>query len=361
MKYYMTPLDVLSFRDGRPFGSGDEHLLKLAFPPSLSTIYGALRTSIMSEFKGAFYDAASIPAKTLEVTGDKDGFGELAIKDFGFILNRGTGERIYITPNDILKSKTTKGYQTAGPMELPAGVKTNLPEELKQISSAALKDFYESPDEFITENGLIKYLTNIPLNEDDFIKSEKFYQKECRTGITVDTGSKTVEQGALFTIEFVRINKDAGFMIDINHTLSGGYFKLGGEGRAVKIEKSGGKEFAVPNVKVNRGIKVVTITPLFSENGWYPQKESVKMIENKADTKLKFLTASIKGYKSIGGWDLAKGQSKPMLRYIPEGSVFYFEPEDKNIKEINNSEIINLSAASEQIKQGFGLSIIGGF
>lgn len=48
MRIFIEPNDILMFRDGRPFAGEDDHFARGVFPSSPATIYGALRSHILS-------------------------------------------------------------------------------------------------------------------------------------------------------------------------------------------------------------------------------------------------------------------------------------------------------------------------
>lgn len=359
MKYEIVPNDVLSFRDGRPFGSSDDHSIKLAFPPSLTTVYGALRTAVIGAEIKNFGQMDDLSKAALDVAGNADNFGSLTINDFGFSLD---GKRIFKTPSDILKKKDSANideYTVLQPKKVNADEALNLPVNIEYILQPgnAKSDFFESAEEFITEEGFSQYLKGQALKREFFIERTKYYDTEKRTGIKINKDRKTVEEGCLFSIEFARLKDKCSFLIETSDKILLNQIKLGGEGRSANINASDFNSL-FPSLDKIKFLKVVLLTPLFLEKGWYPDSDVIRKIEERVGCKMKFLTASINRYKSIGGWEIQANKSKPMRRFIQEGSVFYFELE--NLSEINNNIIFNLSTDDNDIKQGFGLAILGG-
>lgn len=361
MKYYIKPQDVLSFRDSRPFGGEDEHRINLSFPPSPATLYGALRTSILSGVKDGFFAPANVPPDIKNLIGDENHFGTLEIRDFSLVYD---DERIYATPNDILKIKTKDGNDfrvvTAAPAKLKGDIKTNKPEEVKYLSLPPSDEviFYEAPPRFIRHSGLVKYLTNQKLVKSDFLSSDEFFRPEYRTGIRIDKNTLTVEEGALFSVEFARLNRKSAFYIEVNTPLNSDVIKLGGEGRsAALIPKELNSE--LPETKMLNGLKIITTAPLFSSNGYYPDARITAKIKEQTGDDAELVSVSVRGYKPVGGWNIVKNSSKPLKRYIPEGSVFYFKCNNAN--NLIKSKIINISPSEDELKQSFGLAITGGY
>jgi CRISPR-associated protein Cmr3 len=46
---------------------------------------------------------------------------------------------------------------------------------------------------------------------------------------------------------------------------------------------------------------------------------------------LKPVAVAIKGYDTIGGFDYAAHADKPSRRYVPAGSVYYFDSENQEV------------------------------
>jgi len=362
MKYYIKPQDVLSFRDSRPFGSTEEHKLHLSFPPSPATIYGALRTSLLSTVNDAFFSFQNIPPEVKNLVGDENRFGALAINDFSLVYGN---ERIYPTPNDILKikSKNKDDFEVviAAPAELKNNITTNKPAETGRLSLPPSEKvvFYEQPPGFIRHSGMVKYLTAQKLDRNDFLPADEFFQSEHRTGIRINKRTRTVEEGALFSVEFARMNDRSSFYIEVNTELKPGVIKLGGEGRSAALSPAN-LTCGFPELNAANGIKLITVTPLFSKSGFYPDAEITEKIKTLTGFPVELISASVRGYKPVGGWNIVKGSSKPLKRYIPEGSVFYFRTDNAN-NNLINSKIINISPSEDESKQSFGLVIIGGY
>lgn len=362
MQYLLKPIDVLSFRDGRPFGSSDEHKVSLLFPPNLTSFYGALRAAVMAECRGAFINENNMTEEIKKISGSSKQFGSLKINDFGFFTENKKSGRIFITPSDFLKVKGSKPERYIKLHPDSSEKLSNLPEGLTMLSPESEKDsFYESAELFITKEGFIKYLTGEKITHNDFLDAGEFFSPENRTGIKINRKNRTVEEGALFSIEFARLKDESAFIIETDYSLKLNLIKLGGEGRACSVQPlSEENDLVLPDVKIKNGIKVIMLTPLLSSQGWCPEPKSIETLEKITGLKLKLTSAAIGKYKGVGGWNIVENMAKPQSRYIQEGSVFFFESEQKNI-EIKINKPINICADPEDFKQGFGLAAIGGY
>lgn len=362
MKYSIRPLDVLSFNDGRPFGYADDHRLHLAFPPSPATIYGALRAAFMGQHERAFIDQSAMPDETKIVAGTKDAFGSLSITDIGFLLNGSKPRRLFLTPRDIVRDKLSKAHVVLAPHANETGCTTNMPDGIAELAGAENSEtgFFEQAEAFITADGLKNYLTGTVPSADDFVPLSDFYLKENRTGIEIQKFSRTVKEGALYTIEFARLSHGARFIIETDYPVPVGLLKLGAEGKSAHVEHIT-LDNDLPDVECRNGLRVIVVTPLHSAMGWQPDASSVAILESKLRVKLTLRSAVVGNYRSIGGWDIQHRRPKTHRRFIGEGSVFYFSIDGADHGRSSKNAVTNISTDENDRKQGFGLTILGGY
>ena len=79
---FIEPLDVLLFRESKPFSGGEDHLARSVFPPPPSTVYAALRSHLLSTSFGrfeAFKQGKDVPADLTNEIGSPERFGILAL------------------------------------------------------------------------------------------------------------------------------------------------------------------------------------------------------------------------------------------------------------------------------------------
>jgi CRISPR-associated protein Cmr3 len=201
-----------------------------------------------------------------------------------------------------------------------------------------------------------------------------FYENEIKIGIGRNKLSHVAENGRLYRINTFRPAKDSNGRI--NHLLiqigykgiedfpANGLLTLGGERRTASFKHNEAYSLDLPNIETNR-FKIYLSTPSVFKSGWYPKR----LLESH---NLKLLTAVVGSPLHLGGWDLKpknnsgfnRPQPKPMLRFVPAGSVYYVEaPSIELAKEA--ASIIHASSISEIInetdypRQGFGIAYIG--
>ena len=159
-----------------------------------------------------------------------------------------------------------------------------------------------------------------------------------------------------------RFEKEFGLACDVQGVPSlrrGGVLKLGGEGKTVRYHTS---QFQLPNIKetvIKRIketgiIKIYLATPAIFETGWFPDERII----NGPDYKLELVTASTGSPVSIGGWNMAKGGHKTMMRGVPAGSVYYFKILNGDVEKVY--EYLHYRNISERANEGFGLIMVGG-
>lgn len=372
---FISPVDVLFFRDGRSFSAGEDHEAQTLFPPLPTPIYGALRSAILSQKNAQFRKGGFLitDAVAEQEVGSPSSLGTLQINFFALAKHNGsTAEPLFPMPADVLKKKkavSTK-YEIAKPTkfekEASERIKTNfsLPSLQFVWSVHSESDFYESASGFLSINGFQKYLEGKIPNNDEIIEQQKIYEKEPRTGIRLKK-TKTTGDGQLFSVEFIRMASEIGFLLTLDNESSlseNGFLRLGGEGKAAiyKAVKTLSINLSEIQKKVlkDKKFKVVLATPAVFKQGWIPDGINSTGEGELFGCKVKLIGASLGRYISVGGWDLATNRPKPTQRAVPAGSVYFFE--------MLNEDSVNLFThfgksmlSGDWAKQGFGLSFIG--
>ncbi|MBM3711861.1 MAG: type III-B CRISPR module-associated protein Cmr3 [Actinobacteria bacterium] len=392
-KIFIQPNDVLFFRDGRPFDAGGDFTASLAFPPSPTTFYGAIRTLLLSRNETNFsnlINKSNWEAELGNIT-DKnksyeESFGSLTINDFGIIRKLdGLLQRIYPVPSDILRIKDDEDCVI---------VKPELSEDIvdKIHFNKAISDFILPPLEknennlesidnyFLTEQGLSAYLLNLDINlkpsNVQFINRSEFYESEKRVGIRRDNKSLSSEEGFIYSLEFARLkninnyleNIESGFYLELESELLNSIdnsisIKLGGENKSAYLRKLNKDIIKPPTPQiVNKQFKLILLTPAIFDRGWIPDFIRENHEFEFDGIKIKLITALMGRYQGIGGWDLIRQTSKPLRRAVPPGSVFYFQILSDSIDSdilINKFQMKSIQDQEYLAKQGLGLTIIG--
>lgn len=372
MKIFIEPNDVLMFRDGKPFSGGDDHYAKSIFPPSPSTFYGAIRSKILSERYPQYesFKEGNIPEGIKEIIGTSLLPGSLTITNILIARQENRViQPIFPTPKDIVKLKgvfETNLFILKPEEKLKNRIKTNLPSLLHSPLWLETEKPIEEISGFLTKEMFENYLNGgIP---EKIIKSDDLYQKEERVGIMKDRIRKAAATGALYSVEYIRLNEGVGFILElggIKDFPNEGLLRLGGDHRSAFYKET---NFSMPDTETVKQIiedskrfKIILLTPAIFSNGWIPDWVDEKTGKWKIDGLiLKLVSAAVGKPVYIGGFDLVKGMPKNMKKQVPAGSVYYFEVQEGNINGIFNTFWLK-SISSEKQNEGFGISIIGGY
>lgn len=310
MKWYeFKPLDTLFFRGAEPMVGGMDYETTLIFPPSVSVISGAIRTSVLAQQSISISEYRNGHS----ISGQIGEYGKNSPFDVTgpFIKYRSD----YYVPAPYTwftaDSKNNRKIMIVKPVPLEADVKNRL--GLK--SSPELISWVKHDNEvksiggnWISLNGLVSGNKKFENGKSIFMSGNtdtSLFSVENRTGISINRQRK-VEESKLYSARHIRLKSDVSLLwgIDRDCGLSAtGILVLGGEQRFGRYEEldqaprfpdSGSEYLALSPVAVNEG------------------------------SKNKLIATGQISYR--GGWDLAEQFHKDMTGFYPAGSVF-----DENI------------------------------
>jgi len=373
MKLFLEPNDVLMLRDGKPFSGGDDHFARGSFPPSPSTLYGALRSHILSIKSGEFDTFKNEPAKipkdiTAEI-GSPTALGSLKITQFFIAKNNEGHIQLYFPmPKDIAKVKGEDNGELC--ILKPVGsindiVLADMPSGLQHLWFATEKAL-ETASGFLSEDAMMAYLSdNVP---EKIIKTEEIYKTEERTGIRKNRQTRSVYEGGLYSAEYFRMKESFGFALEVDGTVQlpdSGIMRLGGDHRSVRYFKSSweGMDTKTIRNKISRDkhFKLVLITPSIFKNGWLPGSIDRSTFEGDINgIKVKMVGAWIGKAVGIGGFDIVKGMPKVMKKAVPAGSIYYFELINGDVDSLFERLWLK-TISDERSQEGFGITLIGGY
>lgn len=389
MIVYINFFDSMLFRKCMPFDAGIHRRATSFFPPTPTTIQGAIRSLIISKSGINYSDWMKfIKNKSIqnnetklielkEKIGDNKSIGKLILK--GPFIAKKIEEKnnfiLYFNPPLDLVKKRKKEFGDIYKLKL---VKTEIDKYSFQYNNN-LKNllWYDSAERvenikefFISEDGLIDYLLGKNLNFNSFIKSEKVYKIERRPGIWRE--NRTTKEGMLYYADYVRIYENFGLIEEIkyidNENLeidNNDFFPFGGQSKLAKFEEITKKPFEkfdkvkyVIKEKINseRRFKLIFITPTYIENNLY-----LNIDNDILNLKAELITASIETPLVIGGWDYVLNEPKEATKYIPAGSVFYYKlKEGCNLNDDEFEKLWFNSILKNNLNQfGYGITLYG--
>lgn len=368
MRIKIKALDTLFFRDGKPFGMDEATWADGIFPPPPSVFYGAIRSAYIAQVDANKSLADRVLASE-----------KLKIK------------RIFIE----IETLSSKKIMLFAPLDFVVENEGNEDENtyLLVLSSA------QSNTHSSISNNKYDYLLKVPKNNgeevivenieggllndskfDDYLSGQapSVYQKisdvrtlEPKVGIGRDNMLNVADEGKLYRVGLSRLVGKEGsvnFIVEFEGLEAfpeKGFVKLGGEGKSATYEvykKPDGKEYNIDFEQINfdKVFKVYLATPALFGNGWFPKWLDGDLVGNIPNTKttIKLLTACVGKPISIGGFDIAMKEPKPMQKAVPAGSVYYFELTEGSQEDVFTFFHQN-NISDEKANEGFGLAFVG--
>lgn len=335
----IDPLDTVIFRDGKPFGMGDDSWTSSLLFPTPTTIYGALRGTYFSQNPNDF--------KKIH---EDDVTQNLVIKGIYLYVD---DELLYIAPKDCVKRLDQDEIIT---LKLKENHLTNNPLSYTLTSSEEIESMDEMLFDKITFDDYLKGL------EDLYGKSlESYINIENKIGIGRDRSKKVTKEGLLYRVQMLRyafkiIVEFEGLALN-----DSGLMKFGGEAKGANYKSLETIDYpTVPTIKCSI-FKLYLLTPAIFEKGWLPSwiDENNDFRGEFKGIKLQLISCAVGKSQSIGGFDMKTNQPKEMLKTVPAGSVYYFEVLDTQYDKL--AEIFHLQSISDyRDNEGYGITILSG-
>lgn len=388
----IKPIDVLFFRDSKPFARGSEHFASSIFPPYPQTLYGALRTKVLEEL-GCDFD--KFKNNQVEFR-NKNFINKLNIKEevlkreLGTVENLGTfklqgplllfkDDCIYVKCPFDVKKLDDNNYKILTPFEWE---KVSLESDfnLSNYPHTFTDKILEDVSGYISLRDLIDFYLLNQKNNCKIIPHNEIFVYEPRVGIALNPQTNTTEEGKLYMVNYVRLKDDWSFYAKIENLSAlpkEGAIRFGGASRVCyykTLENDPFRFYTQENVEQKlkerisqtKEFKLVFLTPTIFKNGWLPNNIKFESNNNNYNyiletpkIKAKLLTACLERPKYISGWDIANKKPKPLKKLVPAGSVYYFELIGGSVDDLFN-EFNFKNFSDENPNLGFGLTMIGG-
>lgn len=329
MHLFLEAPDVWLFRDGKPFDVGADNRARSIFPPNPETIQGALRSaelmrrdvSLSDYARGARQCVEPGTRLAAEVVGWPGEYGQLRLNGPWLAREQQAGgvERFFPFPADLVRQSS---YRLLMPMEQsPFITNAPVPVQLLWRSGPPVSEKQDKTAWLLEEGSLRAYLAgeieNIRPTSDKCL-----FVRESRFGVAIDSQKQRYREGQLFQIEYVRPCPGVGLSVlvdGLNDWPEQGSLALGGDARVAGYRQVVLPQ-PLPTSIPGARFKVYFMTPAYFEQGWRPADWS-----HYFDGQVGLVAAALGRPASIGGWDLVKRWPKPLQRFVPAGSVFYFE------------------------------------
>lgn len=360
---FVEPTDIFLFRNGKPFNAGENDTAQSIFPPTPLTLQGALRGAaiVNSGMSWDEYANASPDSLVVQQVGTRGvnnvGSFRLAGPFVGKLLSvedeekKPTDvqskkvERYVPLPLDIVwnEKDVNKGCQDHNEVNLrimqPVAEQVFLSDiQFKPLDAQSGEEYPTS--RWISEAALSRYLDGEQLTTNDTVKADALFKSDYRFGIGMDytLGTTDRDAGKLYNAQFIRMESETGLLMNVDSSFvvkndgvglpEKGVMGLGGERHTanfevVEVSEDVQKNYPIEGMSLPKRFKIVFLTPAYFKKGWQPENWSTFF-----DGQVTCINARIGHPQLIGGWDSAKRHPRTMHRFVPSGSVYYFESQE---------------------------------
>jgi len=345
----IKPLDVLFFREFKPFTSGEDVFARSLSTPPLTTIRGALRAHYFRNNPSKFNK------KTLNDP-TKDPTYNLTIKGLYYkIINKNDNiTSLYLQkPLDVVKVQNSTGEHMFQRLKLETindDIILSVPSYIHRIFvSPSEKLVRKQPDNMLMSiDAFIEYLSST--NEfpaDRFIDFSDVITEEPKIGIKISSETRTTEEEMFYYIITNRYETDkyeTSFIVEVeNLPDSTGLYdkeiiKIGGEGKLAEIKKcknsreiSKIKELRTFWLQNNLGSNNLFSIYLFTPT---PLDYIAPLLNNSG---LKLETYMMTNPALIGGYSLQKRAPKKTMKALLPGTILLFSRDNSK----NNGDVTN--------------------
>lgn len=334
-KWTFSFFDTCFFRNPSPFnaGEGGYAVAQTAFPPTMFTVQGAIRTSLALEQGWHPGDERRWP----EELGGSDDIGKLRFCGPYLCLE----DQIYFaTPLFLLgRGDAFTRLAPGEEVECDLGL-VRLPVPLRPIEGA--KALGES---FISRDGLASVLEGGTPRGEDVKDREYFWAEEPRVGLERQDAKRTALEGHLYSCVHIRPRSGVKLVVFVAgipegwNVCSRRILTLGGEGRlaAAEVEAGDPSRFLPPAPRLMAGsdgklrFTVTLLTP-----GWYggPVETEGVIRQGPPGVPGRCVSACVGKAMQLGGWDLLNQRPRPLVSVLPPGSTWFYECEPELAEEL---------------------------
>lgn len=325
----IQPLDVLMLRGNRLFGGGVHGVSSM--PPRPSVVTGAVVSRALAE-KNRVGEVTRSPDRATAVMHEVLG-GDFTLTLLGLLKD---GVPFFPLPADLAVFRSDggkgKGYEILPlkPVKKPkaVGISTPLP-CLPVLRSAARRKTLQG--KWCSLKALKAHLEGrIPKTKKPR-EAAWLWANDPRLGIALHAGSRTVEEGALYTTDAVALKPGVSLLAGFRgkDIPKSGLIRLGGDGRGAVLSAVTAKvaasldDLGRPDAGW-RGFRMILATPGMFPGGWRPPGLDEKNILTWNGLKAELVAAVVPRSGVISGWDLARHAPKPAFRIAPAGSCYWF-------------------------------------
>lgn len=344
---FLEPLDVLFLRGNRLFGDAGSFGEALV-PPWPSVAAGALRSRILADVKADPDNPETWPP----ALGTPEKPASFTVQAFHLARRFADGgvECLIAPPADLVitRAKEILSVRRLIPTRVPGNLSSSF--ELPLVPVLAEGERAKPASGYwLTQAAWQAYLEGKTPEPCALLSSSLLWAFDTRVGVGLETSTRSVADGRLFTTQAVALTQrgrkikdervadfDVGFVAAVAgaEVPTSGLVRLGGDGRAAALHpvKKPLPDFDLKKILATRRCRIVLTSPSLFANGWLPT--GAKPEERRKDGAVRFALCGVSGwivcaavprFEVVSGWDLARWQPKPALRAAPAGSVYWLE------------------------------------
>jgi CRISPR-associated protein Cmr3 len=337
------PIDTWFFRDGTTFVQGENpavHPVSM-FPPFIYPLQAAIRTCLAKAMGWSVGE--SLP----EGLGDVDHLGQLELRGpyvcykkeilypLPAILCGEQGKRVgMLIPSDQAVLCDLGNVRL---LQMPAGLRR------------------KGLDGYVTSAGLTRLLQGEMPLDNEWLTISDLFAYEPRIGITIDSSTRTAEEGLLYSATHVRLRESVELVVEVRNipahcqVAAQQVLPLGGENRyaRVQVKRDRIPLPSLPAVDHTYRVFVTLLTP-----GKFRNLKNVIRYGPFGQA----ISASIGKLQRIGGWDVVKKQPRTMEPFIPAGSTWFYE---LTADEWEQFKHYHGKCVGEKTAYGFGQIVFG--
>ena len=372
----LAPLDVLFFRDGRPFGAaGQAQSLLMPLPQTLS---GAISTALLESHGAPMAELGKLVQSSLPF---EEALNRLSLPTWlahihvrgPFLARRPRHdpatppELLFPAPANLVRfdqdASAVSLLPTPEDFELPGWSSTRSGQRGLRALWYQGRDKPEPVRGFLTQKGMQTYLRGNPVPDEDIVSTDSLLQYDRRTGIAIEPTFLTAREQHIYSASFLALCNDPRQAYEVVFCAevifpdarpepvwpeSRTTIAWGGEGKRVVVETLEAEPSGWTCALDSHGAAstsdypfIVLTTPAIFGNRWCP-----------AALEPQIVAAAIGPAIAVSGWDLAKQGPKPSRHAVPAGSVYFL---DRSVDSLPT----NLADAPEDRRQGWGCYLQG--
>jgi CRISPR-associated protein Cmr3 len=315
----LDPLDVLFFRDGKPFEAG---IRASSTEPPPQTLAGALRTHVLA---AAGCDFSTLGAavrggrKFAEALAKQEKGALAALACRGPWFARGDQPLLPVPASlhRVGKKNADGRFVRLAPMDTPP---PGWRGKTKRPLWTTEGERTDPASGWLTLDGMQAFLQGADPAEGHAVKRSELFETDSRTGIVIGAESFTTEESLIYAADYLALKDGVSLYAEItgpSDALAHAFARdttlpLGGQGRRVRVTRLKHlADWPKPPSGDGRCVLVLTTPGVFAD-GWKP-------------AALAPIAAAVPGHVPFSGWDLARGGPKLTRFAAAAGSVFFFD------------------------------------